>query len=348
MDITPLLRFMHKQGASDLHLSTGAPPIIRLHGDLKKTNAPSLQAEQVRAMVHGIMTEEQRRVYEENLEHDFSIATDFARFRVNAFTQQRGPACALRLIPTDILPLEKLGLPPAVAEMAGRDRGLILVTGPTGSGKSTTLASIIDYVNQRRQAHIITIEDPIEFVHQNKNCLVNQREVGTDTHSFANALRSALREDPDVVLVGELRDLETTQLAITAAETGHLVLATLHTSSAAKTCDRIVDIFPAGQQAQIRAMFSESLVGIIAQALLPTSDGKGRVAAFEILVGVPAVRNLIRENKTPQIGSVIQTGSSAGMIALDQYLKNLVMQGKVSKEEAAKRAVNPKHFTGEE
>jgi len=348
VDVSPLLSFIHKQGASDLHLSTGAPPIIRLHGELKRTNAPPLTADQVLSMIHGVMNDPQRRLYQENLEIDFSIATDFARFRVNAFNQRRGPAVVFRLIPTELLSFEKLGLPPVVADLAMKDRGLILVTGPTGCGKSTTLASIIDYINQHRHCHIITIEDPIEFVHDSKNCLVNQREVGGDTHSFAIALRSALREDPDVVLVGELRDLETTALAITAAETGHLVLATMHTSSAAKTCDRMVDIFPAEKQAQIRTMFSESLVAVIAQILIPTRDGKGRVAAYEILVGIPAARNLIRESKTPQINSVIQTGAANGMIAMDQSLKNLVMNGKIAREEAVKRAANPKLFGAEE
>jgi len=348
VDIAPLLSFLAKQGASDLHLSTGSPPIIRLHGQLKRTNAPPLSADQVRAMVHSIMTDMQRLAFEEELEVDFSFATDFARFRVNAFHQRKGPAACLRLIPTEIKTLSELGLPPIVSELAMKDRGLLLVTGPTGSGKSTTLASIIDYINQHRPCHIITIEDPIEFVHESKNSLVNQREVGSDTRSFAAALRSALREDPDVVLVGEMRDLETTQLAITAAETGHLVLGTLHTNSAAKTCDRIVDIFPPEQQAQIRTMFSESLVAIIAQTLIPRRDGKGRVAAFEILVGVPAVRNLIRENKVAQINSVIQTGGSQGMISLDQSLKDLVMRGLITREEALKRAVNPSAFASQQ
>ena len=344
VDITPLLSFMYKQGASDLHLSTGAPPIIRLHGDLKKTNAPPLTGDQVLAMIHGIMNDAQKRVYQEQLELDFSIARDFARFRVNAFHQRLGPAAVFRVIPTKIRSFEDLGLPNVVADMAMKDRGLLLVTGPTGSGKSTTLAAIVDYINSRRSGHIITIEDPIEFIHDNKSCLVNQREVGGDTHSFAAALRSALREDPDVILVGEMRDLETTQLAITAAETGHLVLGTMHTSSAAKTCDRVVAIFPAERQEQIRAMFSESLQGIVAQTLIPTRDGKGRVAAFEILVGISAVRNLIREGKVPQLGSVIQTGASYGMVAMDQSLKDLVMRGKIAQEEAAARASNPKLF----
>ena len=293
------------------------------------------------------MSEPQREFFRDNLEIDLSVNVDFARFRVNAFQQRLGPAACFRLIPTEVLSFEQLGLPAVAAELAMKDRGLILVTGPTGCGKSTTLATIIDYINNRRSAHVTTIEDPIEFVHNNKNCLVNQREVGSDTLSFSNALRSALREDPDVVLVGEMRDLETTQLAITAAETGHLVLGTMHTNSAAKTCDRVVDIFPAEKQEQIRAMFSESLLAIIAQTLIPTADGRGRIAAFEILVGIPAVRNLIRERKTPQIGSVIQTGASHGMIAMDQSLKDLVMRGKITPEQAAARAANPKVFTEE-
>jgi len=347
LDILPLLSFMHKQGASDLHLATGTPPIVRVHGEMKRTTAPPLTADEVLSMLHSVMGEGQRREYAENLEIDFSIPTDFARFRVNAFTQRHGPAAVLRKIPNDILPLEKLGLPPVVGELAMKDRGLILVTGPTGSGKSTTLASIIGYINERCPDHIITIEDPIEFVHESKMALINQREVGSHTHSFANALRSALREDPDVILVGEMRDLETTQLAITAAETGHLVLGTMHTSSAAKTCDRIVDIFPSERQEQIRTMFSESLLAIIAQTLIPTRDGKGRVAAFEILVGIPAARNLIREKKTAQINSVIQTGAAYGMVALDQSLKDLVMRGNISREEAAQRASNPNVFPPE-
>lgn len=347
MELLPLLSFMHKQGASDLHLSTGVPPMLRVHGEMKRTNAPPLSAEDVRAMLHGIMSDAQRAEYAENLEADFSVATDFARFRVNAFNQRHGPAAVLRKIPAKVLPLDSLGLPPIVGQLAMKERGLFLVTGPTGSGKSTTLASIIDYINERSACHIITIEDPIEFVHDSKLSLINQREVGSHTRSFANALRSALREDPDVVLVGEMRDLETTQLAITAAETGHLVLGTMHTSSAAKTCDRIVDIFPGERQEQVRTMFSESLLAIIAQTLIPTCDGRGRAAAFEILVGIPAVRNLIREKKTSQINSVIQTGSAWGMVALDQSLKDLVMRGKIAREEAASRASNPNLFPAE-
>ena len=282
------------------------------------------------------------------MEIDFSIATDFARFRVNAFNQRRGPAAVFRVIPTAIKSFESLGLPSVVADLAMKDHGLILVTGPTGSGKSTTLASIIDYINQNCHGHIITIEDPVEFVHESKNSLINQREVGGDTLSFANALRSALREDPDVILVGEMRDLETTALAITAAETGHLVLGTMHTNSAAKTCDRVVDIFPGDRQEQIRTMFSESLLGIVAQTLIVTKDGKGRVPAFEVLVGIPGARNLIREKKTAQINSVIQTGAAYGMIALDQSLKDLVMRGRISQDEAAIHATNPSLFGAEQ
>ena len=348
MELLPLLSFMHRQGASDLHLSTGVPPIIRLHGEMKRVNAPPLGADEVRSMLHGIMSEGQQRQYGENLEMDFSFATEFVRFRVNVFHQRHGPAAVLRKIPNDVVPLEKLGLPPVAAELAMKERGLILVTGPTGSGKSTTLAAMIDYINERSPDHIITIEDPIEFVHDSKCALINQREVGTHTHSFANALRSALREDPDVILVGEMRDLETTQLAITAAETGHLVLGTMHTNSAAKTCDRVVDIFPGDRQEQIRTMFSESLLGILAQTLIITKDGKGRVPAFEILVGIPGARNLIREQKTAQINSVIQTGAAYGMISLDQSLKDLVMRGKISQEEAAKHATNPSLFGAEQ
>ena len=347
MELLPLLSFMHKQGASDLHLSTGAPPILRVHGEMKRTTAAALSAEDLLPMLHSIMSDAQRREYAENLEVDFAFPTDFARFRVNAFTQRHGPAAVLRKIPNDVLPLDTLGVPPIVGELAMKERGLMLVTGPTGSGKSTTLASIIDFINTHSPDHIITIEDPIEFVHESKCALINQREVGPHTHSFANALRSALREDPDVILVGEMRDLETTQLAITAAETGHLVLGTMHTSSAAKTCDRIVDIFPSERQEQVRSMFSESLLAILAQTLIPTRDGKGRVAAFEILVGIPSARNLIREKKTAQIGSVIQTGSAHGMTSLDQSLKDLVMRGRISRDEGIRRASNPNVFPPE-
>ena len=339
INVPALLRFMHNQGASDLHLSAGSPPIVRLHGELKKTNAPSLSAQDVLAIVHEIMMEDgQKDRFADEMEADFALDLGFARFRVNAFNQKRGPALVLRHIPSEIRSFEELGLPRVLADLAMRDKGLILVTGPTGSGKSTTLAAILDYINTNRRDHIITIEDPIEFVHESKQCLVNQREVGEHTRSFAAALRSALREDPDVILVGELRDLETTQLAITAAETGHLVLATMHTNSAAKTCDRVVDIFPGERQQQVRSMFSESLAGVVSQNLLPRRDGKGRVAAFEILVGVPAVRNLIRERKISQLASVIQTSSGLGMVAMEQSLKDLVLRGLITQDEARKHA----------
>ena len=337
-DLETLLRFIHDSAASDLHLSAGAPPILRVHGELKRANRPSLTPDDVLAMAFSVMDDPQRHTYAEEHELDFAIARPFARFRVNAFVQRRGPALVFRIIPGKVLTFEQLGLPPVLADLAMKDKGLILVTGPTGSGKSTTLAALIDYINDHRHDHILTIEDPIEFVHESKLCLVNQREVGGHTHSFAAALRSALREDPDVILVGELRDLETTQLAISAAETGHLVFGTLHTNSAAKTCDRVVDIFPSERQEQVRTMFSESLVGIMSQTLLPRADGKGRVAALEILVGVPAARNLIREKKVAQIASVIQTGASLGMVALDQSLKRLVQQGLVTPAEAAKHS----------
>jgi twitching motility protein PilT len=347
LDINKLLAFTLKQGASDLHLSAGMPPIIRLHGEMTRLDVPPLASEELQALLSSIMTEDQAGEFGKALELDFAIELgDMGRFRVNAFNQTRGPGAVLRTIPTQVPTLEDLKLPKVLAELAMKERGLILVTGPTGSGKSTTLAAMVNHVNEHRRGHIITIEDPIEFVHQSRNCLINQREVGRNTHSFAAALRSALREDPDVILVGELRDLETTQLAITAAETGHIVFGTLHTNSAAKTVDRIIDVFPSGQQAQIRSMFSESIVGIICQTLLKTKDGKGRLCAQEILVAVPAVRNLIREDKTSQIMSVIQTGAQHGMQSMDQCLKALVMEGKVAAEEAATKATMPSIILG--
>src|SRR6267378_1619792 len=297
--ITALLTSTRDAGASDLHISAGMPPLVRLRGEI---------------------------------------------VRANVFTQRRGPGAVFRVIPTKIRTLEELGCPPVLREIAMKERGLVLVTGPTGSGKSTTLAAMIDYLNSNKQAHIITIEDPIEFVHESKKCLINQREVGPHTLSFSNALRSALREDPDVILVGEMRDLETTSLAITAAETGHLVFGTLHTSSAAKTIDRIVDVFPGDRQSQIRTMVSESLEGVIAQSLIPTADGKSRVAALEILVGIPALRNLVREEKTAQILSIMQVGTQHGMQTLDHALKELVTSGKITRDEALKRATNPRLF----
>src|SRR5512140_1565203 len=345
MDITELLSFCKNQGASDLHLSAGLPPMLRLHGEMTPLELPALSRDELHLLIYDIMTDTQKKTFEERKELDFAIELQgVCRFRVNTFVQRRGEGAVFRVIPAEIKSFKDLGLPPVLADMTMRERGLVLVTGPTGSGKSTTLAAMVDYINLKRRAHIITIEDPIEFVHESKNCLINQREVGPHTHSFANALRSALREDPDIILVGELRDLETTQLAITAAETGHIVFGTLHTNSAAKTVDRVIDIFPSGQQAQIRTMFSESIIGIVSQTLVRTTNGKGRVAALEILVGVPALRNLIREDKTAQIMSVIQTGGQHGMQSLDQCLKDLVMAGKITREEAIRKSSNPALF----
>jgi twitching motility protein PilT len=345
MDISELLLFAEKQGASDLHISAGEPPMLRIHGDIKKINLPPLSKEEVHKMLYDVMGDSQRKIFEERHELDFSIElADIARFRVNVFMQRRGEAAVFRSIPTKILSFEQLGLPEVCKKICENDRGLVLVTGPTGSGKSTTLAAMIDYINETEHGHILTIEDPIEFIHKSKNCLINQRELGPHTHSFANALRSALREDPDVILVGEMRDLETISLALTAAETGHLVFATLHTSSAPKTVDRIIDVFPADEQAQVRAMLSESLRAVISQTLLKRADGRGRVAALEILIGVPAIRNLIREAKVHQMPSIMQTGQQYGMQTLDQVLKDLVMKRIITKEEALSRTTNPDLF----
>ena len=340
-----LLKAIVDSGASDLHFSTGMPPMARLRGDMVPFQAPPLTPEQAREALLELLNEEQRSQFEERQELDFALEIpELSRFRANYFEQRRGVAAVFRVIANNIPTLDQLGTPKILKEFAMKERGLVLVTGPTGSGKSSTLAAMIDYVNETCQKHIITIEDPIEFVHERKNCLVNQREVGAHTGSFAAALRSALREDPDILLVGELRDLETTALAITAAETGHLVFGTLHTNSASKTIDRLIDVFPADQQAQVRTMLSESLEGIIAQTLIPTVDKKGRVAAFEILVGVHALRNLIREDKTSQIPSVIQVGGAYGMMTLDQSLKELVTSGKITRAAALARSTNPKLF----
>jgi len=347
MDITELLAFAVKNKASDLHLSSGLPPMIRVHGDIRRINLPPMEHEDVHAMVYDIMSDQQRKMYEETLECDFSFAVpNLARFRVNAYNQQRGASAAFRTIPSKVLSLEELNAPKAFAELTQRPRGLILVTGPTGSGKSTTLAAMVNHVNENEYGHVLTIEDPIEFLHESKKCLINQREVGPHTLSFSNALRAALREDPDYILVGEMRDLETIRLALTAAETGHLVFGTLHTSSAAKTVDRIVDVFPAAEKDMVRAMLSESIVAVISQTLLKTKDGQGRIAAHEIMVGTPAIRNLIRENKVAQMYSAIQTSQAIGMQTLDQCLVEMVRRNQVAANEARTRAVNKELFGG--
>ena len=347
MDLTELLAFVVKNKASDLHLSSGLPPMIRVHGDVRRINVPPMEHTEVHAMIYDIMNDGQRKSYEENLECDFSFAVpNLARFRVNAFVQQRGAAAVMRTIPSKILSLEDLKAPKIFAEIADQPRGLVLVTGPTGSGKSTTLAAMINHINENEYGHVLTIEDPIEFVHESKKCLINQREVGPHTLSFANALRSALREDPDVILVGEMRDLETIRLALTGAETGHLVFGTLHTSSAAKTIDRIVDVFPAAEKEMVRAMLSESIRAVISQTLLKNRDGSGRVAAHEIMIGTPAIRNLIRENKIAQMYSTIQTGRQVGMQTLDQNLQEMVQRNVVSSAEARSSAANKDNFAG--
>ena len=347
MDISELLAFSVKNKASDLHLSSGLPPMIRVHGDVRRINLPPLDHTEVHAMVYDIMNDSQRKQFDEHLECDFSFdLPGLARFRVNAFNQDRGAAAVLRTIPSRVLSLEELQCPRVFADFSTRPRGLVLVTGPTGSGKSTTLAAMVDHVNNNMYGHILTIEDPIEFVHEPRKCVINQREVGPHTMSFQNALRSALREDPDVVLVGELRDLETIRLALTAAETGHLVFGTLHTSSAAKTIDRVVDVFPAAEKEMVRAMLSESLVAVISQALLKLKDGSGRVAVHEIMVGTPAIRNLIRENKVAQMYSMIQTGSQFGMQTLDQSMLELVRRNVIAVAEARVYAKTPENFAG--
>jgi twitching motility protein PilT len=347
VDISDLLAFSVKNKASDLHLSAGLPPMIRVHGDVRKINVPTMDHTQVHDMVYDIMNDGQRKVYEETLECDFSFEIpNLARFRVNAFNHNRGSGAVFRTIPSKILTLDELNCPPIFKEICNTPRGIVLVTGPTGSGKSTTLAAMVDYINENEMGHILTVEDPIEFVHQSKKCLINQREVGPHTLSFQNALRSALREDPDVILVGEMRDLETIRLALSAAETGHLVFGTLHTSSAAKTVDRIVDVFPAAEKEMVRSMLSESLRSVISQTLCKTKDEQGRVAAHEIMIGTPAIRNLIRENKVAQMYSAIQTGQNIGMQTLDQNLQDLVRRNVISVNEARGKAANKDSIIG--
>ncbi len=344
MDITQLLQFAYQQDASDLHVSAGEPPMVRVHGSMKKIKMPALEEEQTHSMIYDIMNDSQRKMFEEHSELDFSMQLgEVARFRVNVFRQNRGLGAVFRKIPTEILSIDQLGMPPILRTLAKKEKGLVLVTGPTGSGKSTTLAAMIDFINDTDEGHILTVEDPIEFVHRSKKCLVNQREVGPHTQSFKNALKAALREDPDIILVGEMRDLETIQLALTAAETGHLVFGTLHTSSAPKTVDRIIDVFPPEQQAQVRAMFSESIQGIITQTLCKKVGG-GRVAALEILLGTTAVKNLIREGKIHQIPSVMQTSQGQGMQTMSMHLVELVEDGKITRETAIEKSGNPDLF----
>jgi twitching motility protein PilT len=344
MDITELLAFSVKNNASDLHLSAGLPPMIRVDGDVRRLNLQPFDHTMVHAMIYDLMNDKQRREYDADMECDFSFEIpNLARFRINAFVQNRGAAAVFRTIPSNILSLEDLGAPAIFKQFSRVHKGLVLVTGATGSGKSTTLAAMVDHRNDAEYGHILTVEDPIEFVHHSKKCLINQREVNRDTHSFNAALRSALREDPDVILVGELRDTETISLALTAAETGHLVFGTLHTSSAPKTIDRIIDVFPAAEQSMIRSMLSESLMAVISQSLLKKPSG-GRIAAHEIMMGNSAIRNLIRENKIAQMYSIMQTNQSSGMQTMDQALRDLVQKGLVSKLEAQSKAINKEAF----
>jgi twitching motility protein PilT len=344
MDITELLAFSAKQGASDLHLSAGLPPMIRVDGDVRRINLPPLEHKEVHGLIYDIMNDKQRKDYEEFLETDFSFEVPgVARFRVNAFNQNRGAGAVFRTIPSKVLTMEDLGMGQVFKDVSSVPRGLVLVTGPTGSGKSTTLAAMIDYINDTRYEHVLTIEDPIEFVHDSKKCLVNQREVHRDTLGFNEALRSALREDPDIILVGELRDLETIRLALTAAETGHLVFGTLHTTSAAKTIDRVVDVFPAQEKSMVRSMLSESLQAVVSQTLMKKMGG-GRIAAHEIMIGTAAIRNLIREDKIAQMYSSIQTGASLGMQTLDQCLERLLQKGLISRDAARAKAKMPDNF----
>ena len=344
MDITELLAFSAKQGASDLHLSAGLPPMIRVDGDVRRINLPPMEHREVQALIYEIMNDKQRKDYEEFLETDFSFEVPgVARFRVNAFNQNRGAGAVFRTIPSKVLTTDDLGMGQVFKDISDTARGICLVTGPTGSGKSTTLAAMIDYINNNRYEHILTIEDPIEFVHDSKKCLVNQREVHRDTHGFNEALRSALREDPDIILVGELRDLETIRLALEAAETGHMVFATLHTQSAAKTIDRVIDVFPAQEKSMVRSMLSESLQAVISQTLMKRQGG-GRVAAHEIMVCTPAIRNLIREDKVAQMYSAIQTGAALGMQTLDQALAGMLEKRLITRDQARAKAKMPDQF----
>ncbi|WP_339800079.1 type IV pilus twitching motility protein PilT [uncultured Marinobacter sp.] len=344
MDITELLAFSAKQGASDLHLSAGLPPMIRVDGDVRRINLPPMEHKEVHGLIYDIMNDKQRKDYEEFLETDFSFEVPgVARFRVNAFNQNRGAGAVFRTIPSKVLTMEDLGMGQVFKDVSSVPRGLVLVTGPTGSGKSTTLAAMLDYINDTRYEHVLTIEDPIEFVHESKKCLVNQREVHRDTLGFNEALRSALREDPDIILVGELRDLETIRLALTAAETGHLVFGTLHTTSAAKTIDRVVDVFPAEEKSMVRSMLSESLQAVVSQTLMKKMGG-GRIAAHEIMIGTAAIRNLIREDKVAQMYSAIQTGGQLGMQTLDQCMQRMLQKGLISREAARAKAKIPDNF----
>ena len=336
MDISELLIFAVENKGSDLHISSGEPPVVRIHGEMRKVEVPPLSKDDVHNMIYEILNDQQRKNFEEFLELDFSFSLgDYGRFRVNVFKQNRGDSAVFRTIPNKIPTFEELSLPKVFMDLARLEKGLVLVTGPTGSGKSTTLAAIIDLINTEEKGHILTVEDPIEFVHTSKSCLVNQRELGPHTHSFANALRAALREDPDIILVGEMRDLETISLALTAAETGHLVFGTLHTSGAPKTVNRVIDVFPAAQQSQVRSMFSESLQAVVTQALFKRKDGKGRIAGFEIMLATPAVRNLIREDKIAQIPSIIQTSKGIGMQTMEAAVNDLLAKNLVTRDEVA-------------
>jgi len=345
MELNKLLIATKEKDASDLHITVGLPPVLRINGKLQKMNLPVLDANDVHEIISGILSEKQKNMYKKLHELDFSHELEnIARFRINVFQHRKGEAAAFRLIPEKIKSVEELGLPEEIISFTNKSKGFVLVTGPTGSGKSTTLAALIDIINQERYEHIITIEDPIEFVHEHKNCIIDQREVGTNTNSFSYALRSALREDPDVILVGEMRDLDTMSMAVTAAETGHLVFSTLHTNSAAESIERMINVFPPHQQGQIRTQLAESILGIVAQTLLPTLDGEGRVPVVELMIANPAIRNIIREEKVHQMTTLIQMGKKDGMISLDQSLKILLSDGKISREDAIKKAIDKKVF----